>query len=241
LLYFYFAKGLAEYRSGRLENTIYLMEGDAPRVLGPAPRLVLAMALHGRRRKDEARKALASASASFGREAERTILPGLSDFLAGKAEPQHNDERLALLGVCQFTNRNRLLVRLYTSAFAADPQLAEDVKAGHCYHAACAAALAGSGHGENGGDLSQEERARWRMMACSSLAEDLAAWARNWESGIVADRDLVRRTLTGWLIDPDFAGLREPGVLNRLSIEERDEWLALWKQSHALIQRVATP
>jgi serine/threonine-protein kinase len=200
------------------------MEGDASRVLGPAPRLVLDMALHGRRRKDEARKALASASASFGREAERTIL---SDFLAGKAEPQHNDERLALLGVCQFTNRNRLLVRLSTSAFAADPQLAEDVKAGHRYRAACAAALAGSGHGENGGDLSQEERARWRMMACSWLAEDLAAWARNWDSGIVGDRDLVRRTLTGWLIDPDFTGLRDPVTLYRVSVEERDEWLAL--------------
>ena len=135
------------------------MEGDASRVLGPAPRLVLDTALHGRRRKDEARKALASASASFGREAARTILPGLSDFLAGKAEPQNNDERLALLGVCQFTNRNRLLVRLYTSASAADSQQAEDVKADHRYRAACAAALAGSGHGENGGDLSQDERA----------------------------------------------------------------------------------
>jgi hypothetical protein len=144
LPYFYFAKGLAEYRSGRLENTIYLMEGDASRVLGPAPRLVLAMALHGRGRKDEARKALASAIASFDwrpfradnphawiyhilrREADRTILSGLSDFLAGKAEPQHNDERLALLGICQFTDRNLVLGRLYTDAFAAAPQLAED-------------------------------------------------------------------------------------------------------------------
>jgi hypothetical protein len=79
------------------------------------------------------------------------------------------------------------------------------------------------------------------MMACSWLAEDLAAWARNWDSGIVGDRDLVRRTLTGWLIDPDFTGLREPGTLNRLSVEERDEWLALWKQSHALIDRVTSP
>ncbi len=199
------------------------------------------MALHERGRKDEARKALASASASFGREAERTILPGLSDFLAGKAEPHHNDERLALLGVCQFTNRTRVLGRLYIDAFAATPRLAENVKAGHRYRAACAAALAGSGHGENGGDLSQEERARWLMMACSWLAEDLAAWARNWDSSIVADRDLVWRTLTGWLIDPDFAGVREPGALNRLSVEERDEWLALWKQSHALIDRVTSP
>jgi len=151
LPYFYFAKGLAEYRSGRLENTIYLMEGDASRVLGPAFRLLLTMALHGRGRKDEARKALASASASFGREAERTILPGLSDFLAGKAEPHHDDERPALLGICQFTNRTRVLGRLYIDDFAATPRLAEDVKAGHRYRAACAAALAGSGQGENGG------------------------------------------------------------------------------------------
>jgi serine/threonine-protein kinase len=147
----------------------------------------------------------------------------------------------ALLGACQFTNRTRVLGRLYIDAFAAAPQLAEDVKSGHRYCAACTAALAGSGHSENGGDLSQEERVRWRMMACSWLAEDLAAWARNWDSGIVADRDLVRRTLTGWLIDPDFAGVREPGALNRLSVEERDEWLALWKQSHALIERVTSP
>lgn len=72
-----------------------------------------------------------------------------------------------MLGVCQFTNRTRVLGRLYIDTFAAAPRLAEEVKAGHRYRAACAAALAGSGHGENGGDLSQEERARWRMMACS--------------------------------------------------------------------------
>jgi tetratricopeptide (TPR) repeat protein/tRNA A-37 threonylcarbamoyl transferase component Bud32 len=259
LPYFYFAKALAEYRSGRLENTIYLMEGDASRVLGPAPRLVLAMALHRRGRKDDARKALASAIASFDwrplkadnshawichifrREAERTILPGLSDFLAGKAKPQDLDERLALLGVCQFTNRNSVLGHLYTDAFAAAPQLAEDVKAGHRYHAACAAALAGSGHDENGGDLSQEERARWREIARSWLAEDLVAWTRNWDSGIVADRDLVRRTLTGWLVDPDFAGLREPGALDRLSDKERDEWRVLWKNVHTFIDRATNP
>ena len=115
-----------------------------------------------------------------------------------------------MLGVCQFTNRTRVLGRLYIDAFGATPRLAEDVKAGRRYRAACAAALAGSGHGENGGDLSQEERSLSHMRKCSYIKDDLAAWARNWDSGTVADRDLVRRTLTGWLIDPDFAGLREP-------------------------------
>jgi serine/threonine-protein kinase len=44
--YFLFAQGLAQYRQGRLDLAISTMRGDASRVLGPAPRLVLSMALH---------------------------------------------------------------------------------------------------------------------------------------------------------------------------------------------------
>ena len=39
------------------------------------------------------------------REAEAMILPDLPAFLGGNYQPRDNDERLALLGVCQFTNR----------------------------------------------------------------------------------------------------------------------------------------
>ena len=54
------------------------------------------------------------------------ILPGLPAFLAGTYEPRDNDERLALLGVCQFTNRAHAMARLYADAFAADSQVAMD-------------------------------------------------------------------------------------------------------------------
>jgi hypothetical protein len=37
-------------------------------------------------------------------EVERMILPGLPAFMDTQYQPQDNDERLALLGVCQFTN-----------------------------------------------------------------------------------------------------------------------------------------
>ena len=47
------------------------------------------------------------------REAEAMILPNLPAFLDGKYRPQDNDERLALLGVCQFTNRTCAAARLY--------------------------------------------------------------------------------------------------------------------------------
>src|SRR5262249_31935272 len=56
--YFLFAKGLAEYRRGRLDSAISVLKGEASKVMGPAPRLIVAMARHGQGRKGEARKAL---------------------------------------------------------------------------------------------------------------------------------------------------------------------------------------
>jgi serine/threonine-protein kinase len=49
---------------------------------------------------------------SLRREAEAMILPDLPAFLDGKYRPRDNDERLALLGVCQFTNRTCSAARL---------------------------------------------------------------------------------------------------------------------------------
>jgi serine/threonine-protein kinase len=59
--YYQFAKGLAEYRRGRLDSAISIMAGEASKVMGPAPRLVQAMAQYRLGRKAEARKTLASA------------------------------------------------------------------------------------------------------------------------------------------------------------------------------------
>jgi serine/threonine-protein kinase len=256
--FFQFVLGLAEFRQGHLDRAITLMRGEASGVLGPSPRLVLAMALHKSGRVAEARKTLAEAVLAndwravkardqdgwirhvLRREAETMILPDLPAFLDGKREPQDNDERLALLGICQFTNRTRALARLYADTFVAAPQLAEDVRAGHRYNAARAAAQAGCGHGEDGGKLSQEERTHWRQQAHAWLEFDLAAWTMKLDDGTAANRRLVGQTLTGWLADPDLAGLREPGALKMLPAEERNEWLAFWKQVEALMNRTSS-
>ncbi|MBN9522908.1 protein kinase [bacterium] len=63
--HFLFVRGLADYRQGRLDQAIAAMRGDAGRVLGPAPRLVLAMALHQSDRVAEARQALAAAVTGY--------------------------------------------------------------------------------------------------------------------------------------------------------------------------------
>src|SRR5262249_12931968 len=93
--FFLFTHGLADYRQGRFDQAIATMRGDASGVLGPAPGLVLAMALHRSGQAEEARRALASAVLAHDwrarqvrgpddwfchvlrREAEAMILPNL--------------------------------------------------------------------------------------------------------------------------------------------------------------------
>ena len=49
----------------------------------------------------------------------------------------------------------------------------------------------------------------------------------------------LRQKLTGWRDDPDLAGRREPGALEKLSVEERKERLALWREVEARLSRTA--
>jgi serine/threonine-protein kinase len=212
------------------------------------------MALHQKDQVAEARRTLAAAVASHDwwadlvrdqddwiyhvlrREAEALILPDLPAFLEGKYQPRDNDERLALLGVCQFTDRTHALACLYADAFAADPRLAEDPGTGHRYNAARAAALAGCGHGTVATGLGDEERRCWREQARQWLREDLAAWEKTL-GGPAAGRLRAAQTLTRWRADPDLAGLRAPSELAKLSADERKDCLALWAEFDDVLHR----
>ena len=63
--YFMLAKGLSEYRQGWTDNTVAITKGEAAKVLGPAPGLLLAMALHREGNAAAARSTLATAVASY--------------------------------------------------------------------------------------------------------------------------------------------------------------------------------
>jgi serine/threonine-protein kinase len=250
---FLFVRGLAEYRQGRLDRAIATIRGDASRMLGPAPRLVLAMALHRSGQVGEARKVLAAAvldsdwraqvgnphdwiSHVLRREAESIIVPTLPAFLAGDYQPRDNDERLALLGVCQFTNRSLALARLYTDAFAADPSLAEDHHSAHRFRAARAAALVGSARGEDVAGMGAPARARWRQQARQWLRADLAAWNQALDRDLSAAHDLLHR-IGAWRGDAELAGLFEPTELDTLSPDERKDCVALSKEIEGLLTR----
>jgi serine/threonine-protein kinase len=247
--FFLFAKALAEYRQGRLDSAIALTQGDAPREIRPAARLVRAMAQYRHGQKEEARRTLAGAVLAFDwsadqadnhdawichilrREAEAMILPNLPAFLEGNYQPRDNDERVALLGVCQFQGLHRAAVRLYADAFAADPKLADDLEAGSRCRAARFAALAAAGRGKDARKLDDQERARLRRQALDWLRGDLAACSR------ATDRALVQKTLLHWQQDADFAGVRDEEALARLPRAEREAWRQLWSDVADLLQR----
>jgi tetratricopeptide (TPR) repeat protein len=258
--WFLFAHGLAEYRQGRFDQCISTMRGNTSQI-GPPPGLVLAMALHRIGKIAEARKTLAATVMSYDwrmdrahthdewiphilrREAEAMILPNLPAFLEGKYQPQDNDERLALLGICQFKNRTRACAKLYADALAADPCFAEDLKAGHRHNAARAAALAGCGRGDDADKLNEKERTHWRKQAREWLKTDLTLWTKivATKTGSGTTPDFAKKTLAQWQREPDLAGLREPHALDKLTADERKECIALWQSVADLLERAQAP
>jgi serine/threonine-protein kinase len=256
--YFLFVRGLAQYRQGRFDDAITTMKREAANVLGPCPRLVTAMALHQKGRMDEALKTLATGVLSHNwrsravdhqtwiahilrREAEAMILPNLPAFLEGKYQPRTSDERLALLGVCQFKDLRGAEAGIYAAAFADNSILADDLAAGHRYRAACAASVAGCGGGADGPKLSDEERAHWRQQARAWLRLELEAWSKRITLAKPTERAELQKMLTRWRNDPDLAGLRDPRALEKLPEAERQDYLDLWSEIDVRLAQLPAP
>jgi serine/threonine-protein kinase len=118
--------------------------------------------------------------------------------------------------------------------------LTDDLRAGHRFNAARAAALAGSGHGDDVAGLGKPELAGLRNQARDWLRLDLAAWAQKVDNGTEADRIHARRTLAPWRDDPDLAGLRDADALEKMPPAERQECQALWQEIADLLRRAET-
>jgi hypothetical protein len=114
------------------------------------------------------------------------------------------------------------------------------LRAGYRFKAARAAAVAGHGGGADGVGLGDAERARWHKQAREWLQADLAAWAKMLDSDSRVDRDLAIKMLTHWQVEPDLAELRDPSALKALSVDEREDCLALWKEVAAVLSRDQT-
>jgi tetratricopeptide (TPR) repeat protein len=155
----------------------------------------------------------------------------LPAVLEGKDRPKDAAERLAFAWLCQLDRKEyAAAARFYAEAFAAEPKLAQNLEVSHRYNAACAAALAGCGQGQDAAALDAKERARLRRQALAWLRADLAAWGRLLEKGADKVRSAAVGVLQHWLVDPDFAGVRGREALAKLPEAERQLWQELWSQ-----------
>jgi serine/threonine-protein kinase len=154
------------------------------------------------------------------------LLPAL---LRGEAEPADAEARAQLASFCrQFKRRYALAARLWSEAFADRPALKDDLASGNRYNAACSAALAGCGQGEDAAGLTEADRARLRRQALDWLREELAARRKQLADADAAGRSAAQAKLKRWKEDADLAGVRDAAGLAKLPEAEQAEWKKLW-------------
>src|SRR5262249_42545489 len=153
----------------------------------------------------------------------------------GEEKAASAQESLDVALMCRHKRRYAAAARFCAGAFAAEAKLADDPKAFHRYNAACCAALAAAGHGEDAATLDDKERTRLRQQALDWLRADLALRTKQLETGNPADRAAAQRALRHWQKDPDLAGLRDRAALAKLPAQERKAFARLWADVAALL------
>jgi serine/threonine-protein kinase len=180
-------------------------------------------------------------SAEWVRQAERLVAleSRLPAVLRGDDKPKDALEGIHFADLAYKLKRSAPSARLYAEWLGADPKLADDMKAAYRYNAACAAALAGAGKGEDEAPLDAPEKARWRQQALDWLRADLAFWAKKAETGNAEVKALAGQTLQHWKVDSDLAGIRDETALEALPEGERKACRALWAQVDDVLAQAA--
>jgi tetratricopeptide (TPR) repeat protein len=178
-------------------------------------------------------------SAEWVRQAERQVAfePKLHAYLKGEFQPKDTAECFGLADVCRAKSLHLAAVGLYIDAFTAEPKAADDLQAARRYDAACAAALAGFGQGDDAGKLKDEEKAGLRRQALEWLRADLKMFAELLYAADPQHRTRARRTLEYWQRDDDLIGIRDAAALAKLSAGERAACVQLWADVETLLRK----
>jgi tetratricopeptide (TPR) repeat protein len=172
---------------------------------------------------------LAQAAELYALQVEQQVAlkDRLDSVLKGDDRPRDDAERLTLAQMCYDARKYAAAARFWSEVIEADPKLADDRQAPHRYNAACAAALAADGRGQDGPALDDAARAELRGRALRWLTEERIAWSKLLKAQPQA-RPVVAQTLEHWLKDADLMSVRDPEAMARLTDEERGEWRAFW-------------
>jgi tetratricopeptide (TPR) repeat protein len=152
--------------------------------------------------------------------------------IAGEA-PKDNDERRELALHAYVAMRYVVSARLWAEALENDPSLAQRPYQQLRFNAACAAALAGCGHGIDHPPPNEATKAKLRDQARAWLEAELAAWSNLLDTK-PEDRFTIVQSLQHWKQDPDLAGVRDEAGMDALPKSEREPWRVLWSKVNAL-------
>jgi serine/threonine-protein kinase len=161
--------------------------------------------------------------------------------LSGEATPTNPAEAVALASLClqPYKKRYAASARLYADAFAAEPKLAADPDQQHRYAAACSAALAAAGQGEDARLLPDKVVTMFRRWALGWLRDDLTAYAQLAVQNHPVVKQTIQQRLAHWRQDPDLASMRDRPALDHLAEDERAACQALWCAVDKLARRLA--
>jgi WD40 repeat protein/tetratricopeptide (TPR) repeat protein len=179
---------------------------------------------------------------AYLRRAERSLVldPKLPAILKGTARPAGADEQIEYAQLCAYNKLYGASVRLFLEAFAADPELADDLAAGYRYDAASCAARAGSGQGDDADQFGDQDRSRWRKQALAWLQSDLVLRRQQLKQGKLEDRVDVQEKLRHWQNDVDLASLRDPDEVRKLPGDEQELCSKLWAEVEAILREART-
>jgi eukaryotic-like serine/threonine-protein kinase len=154
----------------------------------------------------------------------------LPAIVKGEQKPGSPEEALEMSALCQARGYPVTAARLADDALKSKPPLGDDMGYRRRFLAACAAALAACGNGEESAKLKDEERARWRGQALTWLNADLAVWSRRLEKASAKERGEIASILQRWQHDPSLASVRDEAAVEKLPREAREAWRKLWQE-----------
>jgi len=157
----------------------------------------------------------------------------------GEIKLAHAGEQIDFGQLAYYKGLYALSARLFEQAFTSKPERAEELRRNERYRAACVAALAGCGQGQDASQLDDQARVRWRKQALTWLQADLKLWTRRLENGNSAAGAEVSQMLWNWQRDRDLAGLRDSAELAKLPPEEQQACKQLWADVATLHKRAA--
>jgi eukaryotic-like serine/threonine-protein kinase len=174
-----------------------------------------------------------------GAERTKRMAERLPAVLRGDDQPGDVNEQLAFAMMCLAKKLDAAAARLFADAFSANPAIADNRQVQHRYNAACAAALAGCGKGEDVPAPDEADRVKLRQQALDWLKAELVVWTNVLDRDAKATAFVVQR-LRHWKTDADLAGVRDADELAKLPEAERASWRALWEDVDRLLTRAGS-